>query len=323
MREGGTAEVFRELAPEPSGHRELRLLPLAETDAGVVLSAGFDAMGRHVLYVEPPQSHSTGILWRSTGLLVEGHSSPAIIVRHEGRRGAEQFALLCNDISDALTTSSQEDTENVLLRTIRDWASLFGESRAQLDRQAILGLLGELVTLNKLRSELGDRPALEAWTGPDRMRHDFVGTVGALEVKSISIEEGLRAQFHGLRQLALPVDGGLHLHLHQFEATPQGGMTLSSVIASLPEIIRHDEKLLQAVSMTGCDPDDLRAADTCRYHLRDSRVLAVDGRFPRLTPDALRHQEWADSILGVSYTVDLSGIPPVDVSPAAALEGDG
>lgn len=313
------ADIFREIRDQQAAQGELAVRHVAHLVDGTEALVGLDHRGRHVLYLDLVQPAGSGELWRSFGLTVEAHEKPALIVRHEGERGVDQFALLCNELVDVLRVETKRKLEDVVLEVIKDWASLFAHRPLPLTREAVVGLLGELVVLRRLVGSAGAEAALGVWTGPDLQRHDFVGPAGSLEVKSVMAEEGLKATFHGLRQLAAPVQGELHLSLLQFEDTPQGDLTLESVIAALPAGVRSDAKLDQALSRIGLHPRDLSPAREFRFHLRDSRLFQVGEDFPRLTPDALVDPSWADAISGVTYAVDLSGRAVAEVAEAEAI----
>lgn len=313
------ADIFREIRDQQAARGELAVRHVAHLLDGTEVLVGLDHRGRHVLYLDLMEPAGSGELWRSFGLVVEAHEQPALIVRHEGERGVDQFALLCNELVDVLRAEGDRRLEDVVLEVIKDWASLFAHRPLPLTRESVAGLLGELLVLRRLVDSCGAEAALGVWTGPDLRRHDFVGPAGALEVKSVMAEEGLSATFHGLRQLAAPVRGDLHLALLQFEDTPQGDLTLESVIAGLPAGVRSDARLDQALSRMGLHPRDLSPSRGFRFHLRDSRLLHVGDDFPRLAPDVLVDPGWADAISRVTYTVDLSGREDVSVSEATAI----
>ncbi|SNC61179.1 Putative PD-(D/E)XK family member [Kytococcus aerolatus] len=320
-----TAVIFREVAlvrAQELGSQQanLHVRRVVEGEGGPEIFVGYDAEGRRVLYVEMPLVPNCGVLWRSSGLIVEGHDTPALIVRHDSDRGEAQFALLCDQLREDLEGSPAESVESVVLTTIQEWATLFGREAHEISPEGVLGLLGELLTLRELVGALGASAALAMWTGPDRMRHDFVGSTGALEVKTLAAEDGLKVTFHGLRQLVEPKKGGLHLVVHQLERTPQGELTLSGVIADLPQVVRNDERLRLALAMAGCEPDAPEQADRLRFSHRSSRVLAVDAEFPRISPDTLSRPEWADSLMAVRYTVDVSAVPPVNTALENLIE---
>lgn len=99
------------------------------------------------------------------------------------------FAALCQDVVRATAAIQQGgDCGQVMLDRLQRWRTLLERDTAGLGQSELLGLIGELATLeHRILPELGVEGAAAAWTGPYGASHDFLMTDGdRVEAKTIS-----------------------------------------------------------------------------------------------------------------------------------------
>ncbi|WP_374929229.1 PD-(D/E)XK motif protein [Kytococcus sedentarius] len=300
---------------------DLRTLPTARNTPSGEMRAGVDGQGRSVLVIPAEHLRGNRLLWETNGISIESHQAEGrLILRHQSNETSHQFALLCDDLIDALSELAvAREIEECVMSTVEAWADLFRRVSGELSRSSVLGLAAELLVLRSVAHQAGHAEALEAWTGPSRARHDFQGPGGAVEVKATSANEGFRVTFHGLRQLELPGEGDLYVLVRQFEPSPTGPDTLATIVASLPSELRMAPALTQALLAAGCEGGEPSAANAHTFHVREERLIAVDAEFPRITVAGLERAEWADSLVGVRYQADLARLTQSEASAATVL----
>jgi hypothetical protein len=160
------------------------------------------------------------------------------------------------------------------------------EQKALLGIERQLGLLGELVVLERLVRRLGP-DSLNAWVGPKREPHDFRLQETEFEVKTTSRPQRVHT-IHGTEQL-VPTDG-CSLFILSVLLAPAGaadGISLAdsadalrSLLSSSPDLSREFDA---ALSHSGFNDAD-RAHYLRRYVLRRPlAVVPVDARLPALT----------------------------------------
>jgi hypothetical protein len=188
-------------------------------------------------------------------------------------------------------------------RAIEDFRKLTASATGD-QRSALVGLLGELMTLERLVEV--DGSGLDAWMYPDLERHDFrMGTI-ALEVKTT-----LRAQagtsevrISSIDQLEPPAGGSLFLRFMRLERNPIGNISLADLLTRIAGKLgaaRGEE--LQGRIRGVALPDSLWSD---KYSVLDLESYRVEPAFPRLTFDRLVGSKLDEGVRRVSYDLDLA-----------------
>jgi hypothetical protein len=227
---------------------------------------------------------------------------------------APVFATLCNDVV-AFTRSgvSADGAAIAVLSRIERWRALLDGGRASLDRNALRGLIAELVVLeNEVMTVLPAFDAVAAWTGPDGSPQDFTLPGGLrLEVKAIGPSAATVA-IHGLDQLD-PGPDRLTLIVVRLLDVPAE----SDDAVTAPDLVgRHEARLDGEPAALAELQRRLAAAgwtehpDHAAFAVRIVGLerYAVDDRFPRLTRAMV-----PPGIEAVQYAVRL---PPAAGGPA-------
>jgi hypothetical protein len=203
------------------------------------------------------------------------------------------------DPCDALTTELQ------------CFESLFAE-RSILSFERQLGLLGELLFLEELVQRHGAK-ALAAWIGPTGEPHDFRMADREFEVKTTSTPHRIHT-INGVTQL-LP-SAGCELYLISISLGPPGTSNAFSLSTTAHSMLtrfsspRERGRFELALHTAGFRQEDAHLYAQRFLVRRPMAAVAVDDRFPALTPASLRHAlgSLASRLEALSYDVDVEGL---------------
>lgn len=193
--------------------------------------------------------------------------------------------------------------------------------QSSLSREAEIGLMGELLVLNRLIDTITANKALETWLGPDSEEHDFTLEAVDLEVKTTSSEE--RAHWITSAEQLTPARNR-PLTLVSIQLTPKMG----EASISLPNLVRllkqrcepHGQHLLDKLEGLGYADSD-RDLYTTEWALRTSvACFTVDEAFPKITSGELsRLGLGSESIIGLRYRVSLANVQANDSCDFSAI----
>jgi hypothetical protein len=191
----------------------------------------------------------------------------------------------------------------------------------RLSEREEVGLLGELLVLDRLIGGLGESVAISAWRGAISEEHDFGLPDDDLEVKTTTDE--IRRHWVGTAtQLEPTVGRPLWLLSLQVTSAGAGGLTLPELIAVVR--LKVVDGTFRAVLEDRLSRvrwrDDQSALYSRHFRLRSEPVVfRVGEAFPAITPP-----RWAAAgvpvqrIASLSYLLDLNGLPPDTAPPALA-----
>jgi hypothetical protein len=222
------------------------------------------------------------------------------------------FGALAADVCDALAQDAGNPTRTIL-RALERWRQLLGPSggAAEFTLSTAIGLHGELLVLERAHAAAGPR-VLKAWTGPERLHHDFRAGRTAVEVKTTTAREGLRVEIHGLEQLDSSADVDLCLLVVRLIRDPAGD-TLPEVVNRLIDAVQDAGALLDRLSAAGYRHDDGSPPEQVsawpRYVAADLAAWKVDDDFPVVRRGHLPAGAPA-AIERLRYTVNLAAAGP-------------
>lgn len=183
--------------------------------------------------------------------------------------------------------------------------------RGRLSEEKALGLVGELLVLERLVRKSGEYAAVDAWLGPRSEEHDFVLPDVDAEVKTTLAER--RSHVIGSEtQLQASPSRPLWLVSVQLTraGTAVGGFTLADIVTRLRTVLRTTADVVSAHLGT----QGWRDADADLYRERympRTRPTAylVDDRFPAITRTRLDTVVPRPDLVGhVTYRVDVTGL---------------
>lgn len=184
-----------------------------------------------------------------------------------------------------------------------------------------VGLFGELLVLDRLVDGLGEAVAVAAWRGAISEEHDFGLPDDDVEVKT-TMGETRRHWVGTATQLEPTVGRSLWLLSLQVTSAGAGGLSLPELISSVRVKLADGAVRAELEERLGRVRwrDDQAALYGRRFRLRsDPAVFRVDATFPAITRAKLAAAGLpVQRIAGLTYLLDLSGLPSDPPPPALA-----
>lgn len=304
---------------EPVVEARLRTSELpVPTPAGRVLAATDSAGNRHILVPLPVNQRArrtmdgANLTVRETAIESSDDYRRYLDICCLNRRLDGLFDDLGADLLTAIEPSPDRSlgaANDVLAR----WKALFAPAAGALSRDQVIGLFGELYTLEMLLQE--SPSAADTWRGPLGEPHDFVSAAADIEVKSTADPVSNRTRIHGLDQLNMLDDRPLFVHWVRVRPESAGESVIAMALR-IADTVDDRELFFDRLAAAGVTP-----ADHDRYSERFSVVehlaMAVDGSFPRITAETSGVIDLALPVYAVEYSIDL----PVSTGvPAGELE---
>lgn len=303
--------------------------------AGVRATVPLEGEPAAQLQIDPPSGElALDVAWPSDlSLELEPYARLAVdVVHHDGQRWARisihgsdvlqpAYPVLC-----AIADRVQQDglpLNGAVRESLHRYRMLL-ETQERLSTDAEIGLFGELLVLRHLLSVVGPEEGLAAWLGTLGEEHDFSLPELDLEVKTTQSERR-RHWIGSLTQLVAAPDRDLWLVSVQVTAAGAAadGRTLSGLIDEIRSSLASEERSAFDGGLSEAGYTHEAARLYTRLLVLRASPAAFDtsvAAFPRLTPEML-DGAGADlsRIPEVSYTVDLSGLPPGHLDLLAGL----
>ena len=231
------------------------------------------------------------------------------------------FYTFCCTVADKIQIDHQP-VERALSETLSSWSALI-RHKTLLSDEAQIGLIGELLFLNRAVSAIGWRSASKAWQGNSKNQeeHDFVLSKSDVEIKTTRNECRIH-QISSLRQLVpKPCRRLVVVSVQLTPGTGKASFSLTSLVASVltsavsasPNIADLVRQQLETQRWRDEDAPHYNA----QYHLRSKMAaIPVDNKFPAIVPDTLLAlgPERKARINAVRYEVNLDDLGSLDGS---------
>ncbi len=237
-----------------------------------------------------------------------GHNqSPCLVLRPRGTDANEMFFALAAHLNSALPEVSSDDVNPDAIESIIDnWADFWKKIRAGADRKKILGLVGELLTIDRWL----DTKHFEYsnWQGPKGGPHDFCGDLFDIEVKVSGSRTGaLKHEISSVHQLESQDEKGLFVLSFRIGLSKTGAYSTNDLVARTSQLPVFTGPggatwLDEALKDAGYSPDI--DADFSRYDIWEECLYEVRGDFPRLTREVLPSDA---RVFDIKYTVNFGG----------------
>jgi hypothetical protein len=307
------SESAFDLIEDGSVYSGLRMRDSDVAVAGGYVSHAVDALGRRHLVIplsgeQQPiaDRHSHGVSLSPRELEDAKGRTQYIDVACEEADLRDLFAIFCDDLLDRLEVE-QAVPAAVCVSVLDRWRDLFNPRRGRLlGEQALVGLLAELHVIEQIAVR-DPGSALRLWTGPDKGRADFTGSLAALEVKATTNRERATVAIHGIQQLDQGPLEDIYLYVEQFERVPAGGDSVPDAVRRLLAAGLSRAELLNSLAAVGYLEGDREAYSFLRFELTATRTFrASTPGFPRLIPSSLADPGLALRIHEVRYSIDVS-----------------
>lgn len=282
-----------------------------------------DSFGRRVLFfVHDPENTPATKLPQMAGLAIEvftkdNDEMAVLVVRLENDEDADVFTRFCDDLIATVASSKSEATavQSFVGRMWKWHALLKGARKKTLSREAQIGLIGELHTLQDIISPVkGLGVALDAWRGSEGAPKDFELSLLCIECKARGASSREKIRITSEHQLADVPGHKVLLLIHTFAAgaeTEMGSKNLHQAVASLRSNVSSERPDLASMLETKLEEagyDDEHEYDVVVVH-RSTQAFQVEGDFPRIIPSA-----YPDGPLEISYDLPLAKLVSFEIS---------
>jgi len=295
--------------PEEDGRTERR----ADPDHPLDFYRARDNQGKYQLILKCTGLQNLSPLPTLSGLTIRfshtSGTSQELVIGLQDNEQVSIFRALCADILDATRDLESEDSaaaaRRVLLR-IERWQELLKRRREQLlSRQAIIGLVGELLFLRDYAFDLMQRhEAVASWRGPYGEEQDFgIGnTIVEIKTQLSTADQYLKIS----SEAQLDSTSGSIVICHQTLASGTAGSsnsarTLNELVAEIRNLILESNPAsldLFEASLMAAAYDVREEYDEESWVPVSLRIFEVCDTFPRLVPDNI-----PAGIQAVSYRI--------------------
>lgn len=308
-------EVFNELLNQnhTSNGRTIGRWP------GGVLVASVSAGGAPELVIQiaswdfssttpvPAQLRLSGFeIWYQV-LRVGHNQSPCMVLKPRSGEANEMFFAIAGHLVGGLAELADEAANPSSIEGIIEvWADAWKKLREVTDRKKILGLLGELLAIDRWLDESSFD--FSNWQGPKGGPHDFCGDTFDVEVKVSGSRTGpLKHEISSIHQLETQAGKGLYVLSFRLGLSKSGAFALSELIARISQLPTFTapggaEWLDEALRNAGYNAD--LDVELSRYDIWEECLYEVRDEFPRLTREMIP----ADTrVFDLTYSVNFGG----------------
>lgn len=291
---GGT--VMRRILPD-SGHDCFLVLDHRSGERSLRISANDQHPAIHSI---PPNAEGFRVERRQAG-------ADTVVVTLTDAAVLDPFLSLVEDLVQVAGEAPKARTVSAVMARISAWLGFFQSKGLGLGKEGAAGLFAELTVLQSVVAALGPDAGVDAWTGPDKSRQDFVFPDAALEVKSWRGTGHARPTITSEHQLDTEATGALRLAVVTLDQRLSGPGTqisnlideLRATLGSSPAAVISFNTKLVAYGWAGNVPE--HRTEVYTVLLRED--FEVRSNFPRLVPTLL-----PNGVSHVSYRVDRSAI---------------
>jgi len=255
-------------------------------------------------------AEATRLQYVSSALLVKD-GMPLMELASKTPALNRQFYLFAVAVADRILNEGMSPASAVALE-VQNLQQLVDERRL-IGVQGIVGLLGELLVLEKLVSTSGPSAVL-AWIGPLGEPHDFRIGRHELEVKTTSGSQRIHT-IHGLTQL-MP-SPGCSLYLVSVLLGPAGkggGASLAGAVAAIAQVLASDPPYASQFGRA-LEASGYRTSDEVHYTRqfalrRPIATVPINDAFPTISRETIQKALGsAGSRVGdLQYEVNLEGL---------------
>ncbi|WP_406024051.1 PD-(D/E)XK motif protein [Nocardioides sp. NBC_00850] len=297
--------------PRPEAETKILTRPLGISfgDRGVLV--GIDSLGQKHLLV-PARSEnissdrsSQGVVLGERTVTIGGNNISYADLYCTIPRLGLVFERLVSDVVVRLEPLPEKPVQT-LRQALEDWRSLLRAASRDVDRDTIVGLVGELEFLRLLVPH-DPHAALASWRGPTKSVHDFVRGGSEIEVKTTASVDGTYVSISNIDQLDPSLVDQLHLvvvHAREDETAPSLDERIDDLLLSG----MSRSELLGKVKNAGYVYESDPTVNT-RYAVRTVRAWRVGQNFPGIRSSDLS-EERRRGVSRLRYDLVLDSAPP-------------
>lgn len=215
------------------------------------------------------------------------------------------FELFCQDLieSSRQLVFNEEDGATFLVNRFESWATFFSRRNQKLSKNAIRGLVGELIFIKHyLIPEIGKVRSINSWMGPTNSKQDFLTSEKWFEVKTIK-PGGKTIHITSLEQLSRLDYGELAvICLNDVSRESSSGLTLNQIYNELLSVFEDfitKKKFETMMILAGYQEDPFY--DNYSFEFVSYSMYGVVEGFPRILTDDIH-----EAISDLRYEIQIS-----------------
>jgi hypothetical protein len=247
------------------------------------------------------------ILWESRGIRAEvfpparNGDNPKIYVESNSDYSPSLFASLASSILNNLADSKIK-SKKAVVDALDEWREIFLSNKELLNESKLLGLIGELITLEAGIKHIGD-DFLECWVGPGGERQDFRRDSSAMECKANASGSNF-IHVNGHDQLERPERGRLFLSFVQLEKAPDSDFNLPKLIERISNLGVRRSLIEEKIMKAGATINQMASIEPS-YFMVGHNIFEIVDEFPKITSKELVNGHPPAGVNMISYKVDL------------------
>lgn len=275
---------------------------------------------RQILIPVPAQklaedTASSGVQITSRQMVDTGSLRSYVVVICRKPHLNELFSIIITEILNALADDASHP-DLTAQKVLNRWRELLERAPSERpDMQTIVGVFGELWHLRNL-VRINPR-SVSCWYGPTEARHDFVAGNISLEVKTSLARTGRFVVIHGHEQMEPTAGGRLYLASMKVDRVEESGESLMDLVNAVTNAGGDQAVLLPLLARAGFTAYTLELCSSIRFIVKENRIYAVEGLFPRIVTDSFVQGSLPSGILKLDYTIDLTNEPPYALTDSA------
>jgi hypothetical protein len=222
------------------------------------------------------------------------------------------FRYVCDDLIESLRTYTNTGSEALfLLHRLEKWRRLLEASKRGLSHAELVGLIGELLFLERLIHSIGPVAAVDAWLGPSGAPQDFQNGGRIYEIKSCAIGghtvviSSLEQLHTGTTPTSLIVYG-----IGSCGADSSGAFTLNQLLTRIRQVLESTTATSTFELKLGeVGYDEKQPEAESPFVVQKIRAFDVRNTFPRLTPTTV-----SPAVTSATYGLDLDHCGEFEIS---------
>lgn len=226
------------------------------------------------------------------------------------------FCQVCEDLIESLRYFRGPGTEaTFLLIRLEKWRKLLETTRKGLSQAELMGLLGELLFLERLINSLGASDAIDSWRGPAGAPQDFQSGGYLYEIKVCKVGSHF-VTISSLDQLhTASTPTALIVFYIGASTNRPGAFSPNSLVSKIRTLITDPvvssafERKLAEVGFDEAQPES-----SSLFIAENERAFSVRDGFPRLTPVSV-----PSAIGTATYTIDLDQCTSFEIPASRVL----
>lgn len=240
--------------------------------------------------------------------VIDGNNKHLLILSSNEMKLRNEFAGVCAlFLERGENNSKRKELQKDPLVWWLKWKELIGNKSVDL---TVHGILGELIALYWMKTQIDNNITAKNWTGPDGKSTDITTEKKRIEVKTTLIKYNNIVTISGQFQL----DRNANMSLVFIKLEEMDGLINSS-----SNVVSVD-KMIEILSNLGLEKSELNkkvekmglkenSMDRKRsYRLLNMVEYPIDNKFPIITLDSIKDEIKKDRILQLTYKVDLAGL---------------